>query len=113
MAQVRNRVNGHAAATPGAAVAPTATELVAIGPYPLLAMVTIVGTATTITVNSPGAFQTLRAARAARVIGTGLTNTRRWFILDPLDADAAGNATVVFSQVVAVTWELLELNPSD
>jgi hypothetical protein len=35
------------------------------------------------------------------------------FQLDTRDADANGNATVTFSQVTGVTWELVELNPAD
>ena len=111
MAQARTTVAGKAIATVAAAVAPATSETVATANHPnLYALINVGGTATTVTIVSPGAFHTLRTAMANVTTGA-ITSTSRLVRLDQRYADANGNVTVTFSQVTGVTWQLLDLNP--
>jgi hypothetical protein len=108
MAQVLVPIPTAAPVTPGAAVAPATSEVITAPGWNVIADITIGGTATTVTIVRPG---NMAAGDAVTdfVVGAGaLTSTRRLVRIGSEYADpVTGAVTITFSQVTAVTWQIL------
>lgn len=96
------------AGTTSTQAAPTTSETILAPDSRTLLCVTIGGTATVVTLVRPG--NDVVGVAVTDVVSASLTSVTKWFKVDEQFIDpTTGNATVTFSQVTAVTAQVVRI----